>query len=88
MDEKEAIIAIPLTEKSNHSGADSGNMTSIGLEICESGDREKNLKNAIEVSAYILDKFALDEKALKKHYDWNGKECPRILLETNRWNWW
>ena len=33
VDENEAIIAIPLNEKSNHSGNASENNTSIGLEI-------------------------------------------------------
>lgn len=87
VDEKEAIIAIPLNEKSNHSGNGTGNNTSIGLEICESGDREKTLRNAIQVSAYILKKFNLTYKDLKQHYDWNKKNCPRILRETSRWEW-
>lgn len=87
VDENEAIIAIPLNEKSNHSGSGVGNNTSIGLEICESGDREKTLKNAIKVSTYILKKYNLTYKDLRQHYDWNGKNCPRILRETNRWEW-
>lgn len=87
VDEKEAIIAIPLNEKSNHAGNDAGNLTSIGLEICESGDREKTLRNAIQVSAWILKKFNLTYKDLKQHFDWNGKNCPRILRKTGRWEW-
>jgi N-acetylmuramoyl-L-alanine amidase len=71
VDEKEAIIAIPLDEKSNHSGSAKGNETSIGLEICESGDREKTLLNAIEVSAYILNKLKIN--TIYQHYDWNRK---------------
>ncbi len=87
VDEKEAIIAIPLNEKSNHAGSNEGNMTSIGLEICESGNREKTLINAIEVSAWILKTFGLTSKNLKQHHDWNGKNCPRILRDTNEWKW-
>ena len=87
VDEKEAIIAIPLNEKSNHSGNGTGNNTSIGLEICESGDREKTLRNAIQVSAWILKRFNLTYKALKQHFDWNKKNCPRILRDTGRWEW-
>ena len=87
VDEKEAVIAIPLNEKSNHSGNDIGNNTSVGLEICESGDREKTLRNAIQVSAWILKKFNLTYKDLKQHYDWNKKNCPRILRENGRWEW-
>ena len=87
VDDKEAIIAIPLNEKSNHSGNSTGNVTSIGLEICESGDREKTLRNAIQVSALILKKFNLTYKDLKQHYDWNKKNCPRILRDEGRWEW-
>jgi N-acetylmuramoyl-L-alanine amidase len=85
VDEREAVIAIPLNEKSNHSGSSKGNDTSIGLEICESGDREKTLLNAIEVSVYIMKQNGIT--ALKQHYDWNGKNCPRILRDTGRWAW-
>jgi N-acetylmuramoyl-L-alanine amidase len=85
VDENEAIIAIPLDERSNHSGSDLGNNTSIGLEICESGNREQTLQNAIEVSAFIMAQYNLD--TIKQHYDWNRKNCPRILRETNRWEW-
>lgn len=87
VDDKEAIIAIPLNEKSNHSGSNTGNLTSIGLEICESGDREKTLKNAIQISAFILKEFNLTYKDLRQHYDWNKKNCPRILRQKNMWEW-
>ena len=87
VDETEAVIAIPLNEKSNHSGSSTGNNTSIGIEICESGNREKTLKNAIKVTAYILKLFSLTYKDLKQHYDWNRKNCPRILRDTGRWDW-
>ena len=87
VDEVEAIISIPLDEKSNHSESAVGNTTSIGIEICESGDREKTLKNAIEVTVYVLKKFNLTYKDLKQHYDWNKKNCPRILRDTGRWEW-
>lgn len=87
VDDKEAIIAIPLNEKSNHSGTNIGNNSSIGLEICESGDRDKTLQNAIKVSAYILKQFNLTYKDLRQHYDWNTKNCPRILRQDNKWNW-
>ena len=87
VDDKEAIIAIPLNEKSNHSGSNTGNLTSIGLEICESGDREKTLKNAIQISAFILKEFNLTYKDLRQHYDWNKKNCPRILRQENMWEW-
>lgn len=88
VDQKEAIQAVPFDEKANHAGgAGEGNMSSIGLEICESGDREKTLRNAIIVAAQILDRFGWTVENLKQHYDWNSKNCPRILRDTGRWEW-
>lgn len=87
VDEKEAIQCIPFNEVAYHSGTETGNYSSIGLEICESGDREITLRNAIEVVANILDQYEWGIDKLKQHYDWNGKNCPAILRNTGRWNW-
>ena len=85
VDEKEAIQAIPFDEVAFHAGDYDGNRYSVGLEICESGDREKTISNAIKLTAFLLEKFSLDISNLKQHYDWSGKNCPRILRDTNRW---
>lgn len=88
VDQKEAIQAIPFDEKAHHAGGTGeGNMSSIGLEICESGDREKTFRNAIIVTAQILDRFGWTVENMKQHHDWNGKNCPRILRDTGRWEW-
>ena len=88
VDQKEAIQAIPFDERANHAGKKgNGNATSIGLEICESGDREKTLRNAIIVAAQILTRYGWTVENMKQHHDWNGKNCPRILRDTGRWDW-
>ena len=87
VDEKEAIQAIPFNEVAYHSGSTKGNNSSIGLEICESGNRNKTLQNAILVTAEILNKYGWDTSNLRQHNDWNGKNCPRILRDTGKWNW-
>ncbi len=89
VDDKQAIECIPFNEVAYHAGdgKGSGNMASIGLEICEGGNRERTLRNAIVLSAYILNKYGWGTDRLRQHYDWSGKNCPRILRNTNRWTW-
>lgn len=87
VDEREAIEAIPLTEVAYHAGTAAGNSTSIGLEICESGNREKTLAHAAEVAASILKKYGWGVDRLRRHYDWSKKNCPRIL-SANNWAGW
>lgn len=69
------------------SGATSGNKTSLSIEICESGNREKTLRNAIELTARVLFEKGWGTDRLRQHYDWNRKNCPRILRDTGRWGW-
>ncbi|PNT94136.1 peptidoglycan recognition protein family protein [Clostridium thermosuccinogenes] len=87
VDENEVIECIPLNEVAWHAGdgRGKGNMASISIEICESGDREKTLQNAIQLVAKLLyeRKWGIDR--VKQHYDWSGKNCPRILRDTGRW---
>jgi N-acetylmuramoyl-L-alanine amidase len=54
VDEKEAVEAIPLDEVAYHAGNKTGNYSSIGIEICESGDRAKTLANAANLVVKML----------------------------------
>lgn len=87
IDEKEAIECIPLNEVAWHAGdkRGPGNMKSIGVEICESGDREETLKNAVKLVAKLLHERRWGIERVKQHYDWNKKNCPRILRDNGRW---
>lgn len=87
VDEREAIEAIPLNEVAFHAGTAAGNSKSIGLEICESGNREKTLQNAVELTANLLLKYGWGVDKLRRHYDWSGKICPRIF-SANNWAQW
>lgn len=87
VDEKEAIEAIPLDEVAYHAGGKTGNSTSIGIEICESGNRKKTLVNAAKLVAGMLKERGWGVDKLKRHYDWSGKICPRIL-SANNWQGW
>ena len=86
VDQNEAIEVIPLNEVAWHAGDGGngvGNRKSIGIEIAESGDREKTLKNAILLVAYMLKVRGWDVSKLRRHKDWSGKNCPRILIDKD-----
>lgn len=83
VDEKEIIQAIPDIEAAWHCGNQTGNRQSIGIEICESGNREKTLEHAAEFTAAKLQELRLHITDLKKHYDWTKKDCPRILINSS-----
>ncbi len=90
VDELQAIECIPFNKVAYHAGDGAngpGNSKSIGLEICESGNRSKTLENAVEVSAKILHQHNWGIDKLKRHYDWSGKNCPKIL-SANNWKEW
>ena len=87
------IQAIPEEEEAWHCGKTEGNRHSIGVEICESGDRRSVLETAAAFVADLLKKYGWGVEKLKRHYDWTGKDCPRILINKKfvtcgmNWNW-
>lgn len=92
IDDKEAIEVIPLNEVAWHAGdgskATSGNRTSIGIEICESGNYEQTLSNAAELVAGMLKERGWGTERLRRHYDWSGKNCPRLMNGDGKWSGW
>ena len=87
VDEKQAVEAIPLNEIAYHAGNREGNNKSIGVEICESGDRAKTIHNAVILIANLLHERNWGIDKLRRHYDWSGKNCPRIMSHNN-WQAW
>ncbi|WP_256718602.1 N-acetylmuramoyl-L-alanine amidase [Paenibacillus odorifer] len=92
VDEKEAVECLPLNENAWHSGdgsaAKSGNRTSIGVEICESGNYAKTLDNAAALVASMLKERGWGTERLRRHYDWSGKICPRLMYDSGKWTGW
>lgn len=91
VDEKEAIEAIPLNEVAWHAGdggSGTGNRKSIGIEICESGDRQRTLQNAVKLVTKLLKERGWGVDRLCRHYDWNKKICPRIFYDGGKWTAW
>lgn len=92
VDYKEAIEVIPLDEVAYHCGNLAGNKVTVGIEICESGDREKTLQNAIKVASDFLNARGWTIAKLRRHKDWAIKECPRIFTTHqasphHTWEW-
>src|SRR5690554_1259780 len=90
VDEKEAIEVLPLKEVAWHAGDGNGqgNRASIGIEICESGNRQKTLENAVQLVAKMLKERGWGVDRLRRHYDWSGKICPRIFYDGGTWSSW
>ncbi|MGO4345552.1 N-acetylmuramoyl-L-alanine amidase family protein [Paenibacillus sp. MCAF9] len=92
VDEHGAIECLPLNENAWHagdgSGVASGNRTSIGMELCESGNYAKTLNNAVELVAAMLKERGWQVDRLRRHYDWSGKICPRKMYNGGKWSGW
>lgn len=92
IDDKTAIQAIPFNRNAWHcgDGQGTGNMKSIGVEICYSksgGTRYVAAEeNAVQYIAKLLKDFGWGIDRVKKHQDWSGKYCPHRILSENRWN--
>ena len=83
MDDKAIYQHLPLTENGWHAGDGNGpgNRKSIGVEICENSDGNRAVAeaNAAWLVAKLLRDHGLKISAVKQHYDWSGKNCPRVL---------
>lgn len=79
---------LPLNETAWHtgdgSGPKSGNMTSIGIEICENVDMKdyhQAEENAIALVKYLIENMnGLSVSRIRPHQAWSGKYCPRVIL--------
>lgn len=96
--ENEVVECLPLNENAWHSGdgnsLTSGNRSSIGIEICESGNYAKTLNNAVELVAKMLKERGWGIDKLRRHWDWarpsDGyrKICPRLMYDDGKWTGW
>ncbi len=62
-------------------GNGSGNMASIGIEICNNSKEGfvQACDNAAWLVAQLLHKHNLPIDRVKQHFDWSGKNCPYEL---------
>jgi len=93
IDDTEIYQAQSTNYKCYHAGASTGNNTSIGIEICQFTDSNRQLKaykNAIELVKILLKyhNFTIDK--VVQHNKWSGKDCPQLLRANKfgyNWNW-
>ncbi len=83
VDDHEAVAIIPEDEVAWHTGTQLGNKTSIGIEVCESGDQGATWNNAVSLTAQLLHQRQWTTAQVRTHQSWSGKYCPRKLLP--RW---
>ncbi|MHA7966598.1 phosphodiester glycosidase family protein [Paenibacillus sp. CAU 1782] len=92
-----AIECLPLNEVGWHAGdgtkASGGNMTSIGIEICESGDYGATVAFAVQLVADMLRARGWGVDRLRRHWDWPSslgyrKVCPRLMYDGGEWTGW
>lgn len=79
--------------KCYHAGDSTGNNISIGIEICQFKDKDKQLKaykNAIELVKILIKYHNFDISKVVQHNYWSGKDCPSLLRSNTygyNWNW-
>ena len=85
VDNTEIVQHVPLNEIAYHAGDSlgDGNMSSIGIEICENADgsyrdAEENTEDLI---AHLLLELNLDISRVVPHQHWSGKHCPHNMLD-------
>lgn len=88
VDEREAVECIPLNEVALHAGTAEGNRSSIGIEICESGNYAVTLENAVTLVAKMLYERKWGVDRLRRHFDWSGKNCPHLMYDNGTWSGW
>ncbi|MEK4788412.1 MULTISPECIES: peptidoglycan recognition protein family protein [Bacillus] len=88
VDDKVIYQHLPLNENGWHAGdgRGTGNMKSIGIEICENADGnfEKAVENAQWLIRQLMTEQGIPLANVVPHKRWSGKQCPRKLL--NRWD--
>ncbi|WDV47137.1 N-acetylmuramoyl-L-alanine amidase [Clostridiaceae bacterium M8S5] len=96
VDDKSIYQHIPVDYNGWHAGdglRGIGNRESIGIELCvnENGDFNRTLENAVWLCKKLLKENPLIKEVVQHNY-WKsnkypkGKDCPRTLRRTNRWN--
>lgn len=87
IDDKYVVLAVPFNRNAWHAGdgMGTGNLKSIGIEICYSksgGSKfDKAEVNAAKYIAKLLKEYGWSIKKVKRHKDWSGKDCPHRTID-------
>lgn len=91
VDDKEIVQGIALNRNAWHAGDGNGkgNREGIAIEICYSksgGERFlKALKNAAELTAFLIKRYSLNIESVKTHKAFSTKHCPHRILDEYGW---
>lgn len=93
VDDKEIIQSFPddVMCWAAGDGRGPGNTQSIHIEICvnSDGDFHKAVRNASELTKYLMDKYNIPIENVVQHNKWSGKNCPANLRGATKgisWN--
>ena len=95
VDDKEIVQHLPLNETGEHADHEGpGNMTSIGIEICEFREparQQAAIARCARLVASLRRRFGIPLEHVVPHYHWTmvhfhnwHKPCPRILLDHGK----
>ena len=103
VDDKNIIQIIPDDEVAYHVGSRyykppgqdlmeggmSPNFFLIGIEMCVNPDSvwEETYKNTLELTQHLLQKYNLDTQQVWRHWDITGKDCPKMMCESEDEAW-
>lgn len=80
----EIIQCLPLDERS--AASNNRNRDTYSIEVCHEDESGKFSDEAyaslVKLTAWLLDNASLDEKAVIRHYDVTGKECPKYFVDN------
>ncbi len=80
----ECLLTVPLDEVAYCSN--SRNEDSVSIEFCHPDDSgaptEATYARLVELTAWLLELYGLDEEHILRHYDVSGKGCPRYFVEN------
>lgn len=89
VDDKEAVQSLLDTTSGMHAGdggKGTGNLHSIGIEICvnSDGNFKKTIDNAVELTKTLMKRHNIPASKVVQHNHWSGKDCPRYLRNGSK----
>lgn len=92
VDESKIYSSVPVTDVAYHCGgktqSNTGgkyynqctNFNSIGIEMClldkQGNVKDKTIKNTVELTRYLMEKYNIPAERVIRHWDVTGKMCP------------
>ena len=89
VDDRNVYQSLPINEIGRHTGSKKGDAASIGIGICMNVDLDvpAAYRRAALLAAVLSFQNGIKlPKRIFQHYDWSGKNCPRVLRDApNGW---